>query len=164
VVVAIVVGCIGLLVVRRPWMALLIGIGFALEPSIYATVTYLVPRRRPPVVLLEPDLPPNASFPSGHVAAAVVLYGTAFLVAASMTRRRRVRLACAGVAVIAVVAVGVSRVYRGEHHPTDVVAGALLGVMCLLVAVLAVRTGVARAGQRAGVAVKLREPRGKDRV
>jgi undecaprenyl-diphosphatase len=144
VIIAIVVGCTGLFVARRRWMALLIGIAFALEPSIYATVTYLVPRRRPPVTWLEPDLPPDASFPSGHVAAAMVLYGSAVLIAATIVRRRRVVIAGGIVGVMAVIAVAFSRVYRGEHHPTDVLAGALMGLACLVAAVFAVRSGVAR--------------------
>ncbi len=36
-------------------------------------------------------------------------------------------------------AVGFARVYRGMHHPTDVVAGALMGVAVLAVALVAVR-------------------------
>ncbi len=144
VIAAITVLCAALLAARRPFMALLIGIGFALEPSIYAVVTYLVPRRRPPVAWLEPDLPPDASFPSGHVAAAVVLYGAVALIAASLVRRRSLANAIVILAGTAVVAVAGSRIYRGEHHPTDVLGGATMGFACLATAVLAVRTGVAR--------------------
>jgi undecaprenyl-diphosphatase len=140
----IVMGGAALLLARRPWMALLIGIGFVLQPSIYALVTYLVPRRRPPVTWLEPHLPPDASFPSGHVAAAVVLYGSAFLITATLTRNRRIIMASAAFGTIAVIAVGASRIYRGEHHVSDVAGGVILGLVCLATAVLAVRTGVAR--------------------
>ncbi len=31
-------------------------------------------------------------------------------------------------------AVGCSRLYRGMHHPSDVLAGALLGVLCVVLA------------------------------
>jgi len=31
-------------------------------------------------------------------------------------------------------AVGCSRMYRGMHHPSDVLAGALLGGLCVLLA------------------------------
>jgi membrane-associated phospholipid phosphatase len=47
------------------------------------------------------------------------------------TAKRPVRVACTTAAVALVVLVGVGRVYRGLHHPTDVVAGALLGLACL---------------------------------
>jgi membrane-associated phospholipid phosphatase len=38
--------------------------------------------------------------------------------------------------------VAVSRLYRGEHHPLDVVGGALLGVGALAIALLATRAAV----------------------
>jgi undecaprenyl-diphosphatase len=31
-------------------------------------------------------------------------------------------------------AVGLSRLYRGMHHPSDVVAGVVLGTLCILLA------------------------------
>jgi membrane-associated phospholipid phosphatase len=41
-----------------------------------------------------------------------------------------------------------SRLYRGMHFPTDVAAGALLGALALMAALLVVRTGIAIAERR----------------
>lgn len=49
------------------------------------------------------------------------------------------RRAVWAVAAATAIGVGFSRVHRGLHHPTDVVAGALLGLGCLLVAVVVTR-------------------------
>jgi membrane-associated phospholipid phosphatase len=49
---------------------------------------------------------------------------------------------CAAVWLVAITIpflVGLSRMYRGMHHPTDVAAGLLVGVGSLLVAVAAAR-------------------------
>jgi undecaprenyl-diphosphatase len=51
-------------------------------------------------------------------------------------------------AVVIVAAVGLGRVYRGLHHPSDVVAGLLLGVACLWVAAMAVRIASVQAELR----------------
>ena len=53
--------------------------------------------------------------------------------------------------VVFAAIVGLARVYRGMHHLTDVVAGALLGIGSLLVATVATRASAvaADAGQRA---------------
>ena len=48
-------------------------------------------------------------------------------------------MASALVAAVVVSMVGFARVYRGLHHPTDVLFGALLGLACLAVAAMAVR-------------------------
>ena len=78
--------------------------------------------------------PPTSSFPSGHTAASIALYiGVLFIIGRRM--RPSVGRTLLQIVLLAVpVAVGLSRLYRGMHHPTDVIAGVVLGVLCLAVA------------------------------
>jgi undecaprenyl-diphosphatase len=43
------------------------------------------------------------------------------------------------IAVIAPLAVALARMYRGMHHPIDVISGALIGIGCLCVGLLVAR-------------------------
>lgn len=65
----------------------------------------------------------TASFPSGHSMLAAVTYLTLGALLARMLARRRERVFVLGVALIATLLVGISRVYLGVHWPTDVLAG-----------------------------------------
>ncbi len=62
------------------------------------------------------------SFPSGHTAATTAFFGT--LVFA----RRRIGLVLLPIPVL----IALSRLYLNAHHLSDVVGGALLGVLCAL--------------------------------
>jgi undecaprenyl-diphosphatase len=115
---------------RRFRAACVIGIGLVLEITVFLSVTFVVARPRPDVARLS-STPMTSSFPSGHTAAAVVLYGGIALGVHCCTRRRMIRAAFWMLAAVAVLAVAVSRVYRGMHHPTDVAVGALFGAVCL---------------------------------
>lgn len=100
----------------------------ALELSVFLATTFVVRRNRPAVSHLDIS-PPTSSFPSGHTAAAVALYGAVALLLVRATRCRAWWLL-----LLMPAAVGVARVYRGMHHPTDVLGGALLGALCVLCA------------------------------
>jgi membrane-associated phospholipid phosphatase len=100
-----------------------------------------VARDRPDVVKLD-NLNNAHSFPSGHVAASVAVYCGIGLLLTSRTHKTWLRVVIwAGVISIPVL-VAISRIYRGEHHPVDVIGGALLGAGAILVAVLATRVGI----------------------
>ena len=62
------------------------------------------------------------SFPSGHALRSIVLV-TSVLFALPVRISRKATAAL----VTVVILIGVSRVYLGEHHPSDVIAGWLLG-------------------------------------
>lgn len=104
------------------------------ELLIFLGVTEVVHRPRPTVVRLD-AAPPTSSFPSGHTAAALALYGGIAILVRWIYGRRRATLIAAIVLFCVPVYVGLSRLYRGMHYPTDVLAGALLSGLWLLVVI-----------------------------
>jgi membrane-associated phospholipid phosphatase len=114
--------------VRRTYDGIvLLLVGMAGEISMFLVITWFVERPRPLVAHLDPA-PPTSSFPSGHTLASSVLW-TMIAVLAVLQHWRPLMLNLARVlAVVMPVAVGVSRVYRGMHHPTDVVAALVIGL------------------------------------
>jgi undecaprenyl-diphosphatase len=74
--------------------------------------------------------PNSYSFPSGHALMSFCCYGLLAVVAGAHLEagaRQWVRI---GAAVL-ILAIGISRVYLGVHHATDVVAGYLVGTIWL---------------------------------
>ena len=82
-------------------------------------------------------LPSSLSFPSGHAATGIAVFGLLGLLAATLTRTPSQRLAAVGAGLTLGVLIGASRVVLGVHYVTDVLAGASLGLAwlsaCLLV-------------------------------
>ncbi len=143
-------------VVGRRSQACLLPIGLALELSVFLSVSTIIGRERPDVTTLG-SVPSTSSFPSGHVAAAVVLYGGLVLIASSLRPFRPVSRVAVALAAIAVVFVASARVYEGVHHPSDVIGGAVLGVGALLAA--GVISGTIRAPSRTDAAADAEQSR-----
>ena len=102
------------------------------EVTIFVSTTLLVDRDRPPVRHLD-SAPPTSSFPSGHTAASVALYGALAVLAWRLGAAAWLRAVATTLAVLVPVLVAASRMYRGMHYPTDVTAGALLACCWLAV-------------------------------
>ena len=135
------------LVMRRWRVAAFVVTAIAVEAATYRVTTILIHRQRPHVHRLD-VLPADASFFSGHTAASVAVYCGLALLITSRLRSAVARVAVWTVAVAIPLLVGLSRMYRGMHHPTDVAAALLVGIGTLLVAALAART--AKGAQLAG--------------
>lgn len=126
-----------LLLTRRWASALLLATALALEVSSFVVTTLFVARDRPEVKQLDAS-PPTSSFPSGHTAAAVALYVTIAIIVMWNTNSRTLRVLGWLLPVVAVPVVAASRLYRGMHHPTDLMAGLIVGGCCVLIAYFAV--------------------------
>ena len=78
------------------------------------------------------------SFPSGHVDASVGFFGVLLLA------RRRVGLPCLAIPIL----IAFSRLYLGAHWLSDVVCGALLGIVSAVVVWHFIRPAVEHVGER----------------
>jgi len=104
------------------------------EVLLFLLLTALVDRPRPTIAQLD-EAPPTSSFPSGHTAAAVALYGALAVIVRQRLRSPALGRVVVALAVLIPVLVGLSRVYRGMHYVSDVLGGAMLGAAWLAVAV-----------------------------
>lgn len=108
-------------------------IAISLQATIFLFATMAVGRQRPPALPMEAS-PPTSSYPSGHTGAATALYLSLLLMAAARIERPWLRRLLMGACAVIPFLVGISRLYRGAHHTSDVVVGMLNGLVCAVLA------------------------------
>ncbi|WP_328673362.1 diacylglycerol kinase family protein [Streptomyces sp. NBC_00328] len=126
--------CLGLLLIPRLPMwrqAVFLAVAVSLQSLVFLAITESVDRNRPDVDRLDAS-PPTSSYTSGHTGAATALYAGLAVLALSRVRGpwRRV---VAGLLLLLPLLVGAARLYRGMHHPTDVLGGLVNGGLSLLI-------------------------------
>jgi undecaprenyl-diphosphatase len=107
------------------------------ELGLFLATAAITGRPRPEVPLLDGPLPTSA-FPSGHVAATICLYAGIALLVFGHTRSWWRWLALVP-AVAMPLLVATARLYRGMHHPTDILGGVLLAIAWTTLVYLAIR-------------------------
>ncbi len=108
---------------RREAFAIAISLAGAMLIS--DAVKLLVSRPRPPVEHLQAVT--GSSFPSGHSTQAGAFWLSLVLALRAPRVPPRLTRVAAGLALVLIPAVALSRVYLGVHYPADVIAGVLLG-------------------------------------
>ena len=113
--------------IARHWrLAGFLILTLAVESGSYRATTLVIHRHRPEVHRLE-KLPVNASYPSGHTAASIAIYGGIALLITSRIENRAARIAIWAAAALVVLFVAFARMYRGMHHPLDIAGGVVAG-------------------------------------
>ena len=161
----IVVGLIALVAaVLRQWrVAAFAAFALIVESATYRVTSLAVPRDRPHVHRLE-DLPANASYPSGHTAAAIAVYAGLVVLLTSRFPTRALRVCAWAWAIVIPVAVAFARMYRGMHHPLDAAGGLVIGIGALLVLLFATRAAGVASATRDARATKPIGTRGRQAV
>jgi len=130
--------CVVFLAVTRRWrpVVFIATLMFG-ELAAFLVATTVVKRPRPDVPHLDHHLPTSA-YPSGHTAATTCLYVALAILVVGHTRgwwRWLFLVPAIGMPVL----VAVSRMYRGEHHPTDILGSLLFAALWITAVTLLVK-------------------------
>ena len=135
--------------VTRRWApALVLVAAPAGETAIFLTAQLTISRARPDIEHLAVE-PVTSSFPSGHVAATLVMYGCIALLITSWSTSPA-RFAAIGIASVLPLAVAWARMYQGMHFPSDVLVSLAFATLWLAACWWAFRPGARGATIRFG--------------
>jgi undecaprenyl-diphosphatase len=139
--------CVVFLAVTRRWRPVIfIAVLMFGELGAFLTAAAVVKRPRPDVTHLDHHLPTSA-YPSGHEAATACLY-IAIAILVIGHARGWWRWLFLMPAVVMPVLVALSRMYRGEHHPTDILGSLIFATLWLTATSVLIKPNADRAAQR----------------
>lgn len=121
------VSALFLALTRHRYSSLLLLVATAGGLALNLVLKLFFDRPRPHVIVWGTNAV-SSSFPSGHAMSATIVYSTVAYLAARLAQRRWERWIVMCLAAIVVVLISVSRLYLGVHYPSDVLAGAVVGL------------------------------------
>lgn len=112
---------------RHRYSALLLLVATAGGLILNTVLKLFFDRPRPHVIVWETHAA-SSSFPSGHAMSATIVYTCVAYLAARLARHRWQRWTVMFIAAFVVILISTSRLYLGVHYPSDVLAGAVVGL------------------------------------
>jgi membrane-associated phospholipid phosphatase len=124
---------------RRPLFAVTVIVSYAVARTLVILGWKLWDRPRPDLIADGVASPPLHSFPSGHIVLAISVYGLLAYAWGRASRSTLERMFAVALIALWCAAAGFARIRLGTHWPSDVIAGAVIGVLWLAVVCLALR-------------------------
>ena len=137
----------------KPW--LIFGLAVAAVTILFFIIKFIFQRDRPFDWFLVFES--GHSFPSGHTATAVTMYGTISLLLNYTFDKKWLKVLTTTLTSIIVVLVGISRIFLGVHYTTDVIAGLFLGIFVISFVSIAIKAMDARIDYRKADATHKKE-------
>lgn len=110
------------------------GVFLTINSAIGALINHIIKqfvlRPRPTLTHLVPQ--GGYSFPSGHATAAIVFFGSLWVISHFLIQQPRWRYFWETLLIVLILLLGISRLYVQVHFPSDVTAGFLLAAANLL--------------------------------
>ncbi|HEX7050370.1 MAG TPA: phosphatase PAP2 family protein [Longimicrobiales bacterium] len=128
----------------RPFPALTIAAAYLLTDLVVRAGWMLWNRPRPGIILDGAAAPGFASFPSGHTAKTLAVYGTLAYLWGRSSGNTAERLLAATVALTIVGLVAIGRLRMGAHWPSDIAGGVIIGAAALATTIAALRAATRR--------------------
>jgi undecaprenyl-diphosphatase len=159
--------CVVFIAVTRHWRPVIfLAVVMFGELGAFLIIADIVKRPRPTAPHMDSHLPTSA-FPSGHMAATTCLYvGIAILVIGHARGWWRYLFLIP--AIVMPVMIATARLYRGEHHLTDILASVLFAALWLTATTMLIKPnkeGLDRAGRRPlGLPLRRAADRGRETV
>ena len=135
--VGLVAGTVAVGLIRRWRPAVFLFVLMMGELTLFLVSAKVIGRDRPDVPHLDGPLPTSA-YPSGHVAATLCLYTGIALLVLPRTRAWWRWLTLVPAVAMPILVAG-ARLYRGMHHPTDILASVVLAAAWVTATYLAIR-------------------------
>ncbi len=139
---------------RRPLLAITIQVAYWLQRPIVLIGWHTWDRARPKLIGDGIAAPGLHSFPSGHAALCVAVYGFLAYLWVRSSRSALEKVLAVVLVGLLTATVSLARVRLGSHWPSDIIAGAAIGVAWLAVVISAYRAAE-RAGEAAAPPVSV---------
>lgn len=117
---------------KRTWFSIRVASVALSSLILMFTLKRLFHRKRPLIPLLKPAR--GLSFPSGHAMMSVTFYGLLIYIISHTIKNQPLKRTLIVSLVILIPVIGFSRVYLRVHYASDVMAGYIIGLLWLLVA------------------------------
>ncbi|HCX3587173.1 TPA: phosphatase PAP2 family protein [Staphylococcus aureus] len=134
--------CISLLLVaylmlkRHKIEALFFALTMALSGILNPALKNIFDRERPTLLRLI-DIT-GFSFPSGHAMGSIAYFGSGIYLLNRLNQGNSKGILI-GLCAAMILLISISRVYLGVHYPTDIIAGIIGGVFCIILSTLLLR-------------------------
>jgi undecaprenyl-diphosphatase len=131
---ALLVVSVALLAATKKWgPSLFLIVAVSGQALVFLFVTLTISRQRPDVKRLDSS-PPTSSYPSGHTGAATALFVASAFLVLWYVRNRLVKVIGVVLLLAVPLLVAYGRLYRGMHHPSDIMGAYINGLICVAIA------------------------------